>query len=106
MDAKPGDVIEIPAGTYYFDRPLSLEGIPRVTIRGAGKLNTVLSFLGQKVGAEGIRIIADSVILSDLTVQDTKGDAIKIQDATSVTLRNVRTTWSGGPKETNGGYGI
>ncbi len=106
MDAKPGDVIEIPAGTYYFDRPLSLEGISGVTLRGAGKLNTVLSFLGQKVGAEGIRIIADSVVLSDLTVQDTKGDAIKIQDATSVTLRNIRTTWSGGPKETNGGYGI
>jgi len=106
MDAKPGDVIEIPAGTFYFDRPLSLEGIPRVTIRGAGKLNTVISFLGRKVGAEGIRIIADSVILSDLTVQDTKGDAIKIQDATSVTLRNIRTTWTGGPKESNGGYGI
>lgn len=106
MDAKPGDVIEIPAGTYYFDRPLSLEGISGVTLRGAGKLNTVLSFLGQKVGAEGIRIIADSVVLSDLTVQDTKGDAIKIQDGSSVTLRNIRTTWSGGPKETNGGYGI
>ena len=48
MDAKPGDIIEIPAGTFYFDRPLSLEGIPRVTIRGAGKLNTVISFLGQR----------------------------------------------------------
>jgi parallel beta-helix repeat protein len=106
MDAQTGDVIEIPAGTYYFDRPLSLEGVSGVTLRGAGKLNTVLSFLGQKVGAEGIRIIADSAVLSDLTVRDTKGDAIKIQDANSVTLRNVRTTWSGGPKETNGGYGI
>jgi len=106
LDAKPGDVIEIPAGTFYFDRPLSLEGVSGVTLRGAGKTLTVLSFLGQKVGAEGIRISADSVMLSDLTVRDTKGDAVKVQDSRSVTLRNLRTTWGEGPATENGAYGL
>lgn len=103
---QPGDVIEIPAGTFEFDRPLSLDGIANVTIKGAGMDKTILSFKGQKVGAEGLKITADSVTILDLTVLDTKGDCIKIQDSKNVTLRNVKTAWSGGALETNGGYGI
>lgn len=104
--AQPGDVIEIPAGTFEFDRPLSLDGIANVTIRGAGMNETVLSFKGQKVGAEGLRITADSVTIEDLSVLDTKGDCIKIQDSRGVTIRNVKTAWSYGALESNGGYGI
>lgn len=104
--AQPGAVIEIPEGTFEFDRPLSLDGIANVTIRGAGMDKTVLSFRGQKVGAEGLKVTADSVTIADLTVIDTKGDAIKVQDSHGVTFRNVKTTWSGGPRETNGGYGL
>jgi parallel beta-helix repeat protein len=106
IDAKPGDVIKIPAGTYFFDRPLSLDGIPRVTIQGAGRDKTILSFLGQKAGAEGLKITADSVTIQDLTIQDTKGDAIKVQDSKNVTMRRLKTTWSGGAKASNGGYGL
>ncbi|WP_353481354.1 parallel beta-helix domain-containing protein [Haliscomenobacter sp.] len=106
INAKPGDVIKIPAGTHYFDRPLLLDGVKGVTIQGAGKDKTILSFLGQKAGAEGLRITADSVLVQDLTVIDSKGDAIRIQDAKNITLRNVKTTWSGGAKAANGGYGL
>lgn len=104
--AQPGDIISIPAGEYRFDRPLSLDGITGVTIRGAGMHETVLSFQDQKVGAEGVKVTADSVTIEDLTIQDTNGDCIKLQDCTGVTLRNVKTTWSGGAKEANGGYGL
>ena len=104
--ATPGSVIEIPAGTYEFDRPLSLDGIANVTIKGAGMDQTILSFRNQKVGAEGLRITADSVTIADLTVRDSKGDCIKVQDANGLTIQNVRTTWSGGAKESNGGYGL
>lgn len=104
--AQAGDVIEIPEGVFELDRPLSLEGIANVTIKGAGMDKTILSFKMQKVGAEGIRITADSVTISDLTVQDTKGDGIKLQDCQGITLRNIRTTWSGGAKASNGGYGL
>ncbi len=106
LDAKPGDVIQLPEGFFEFDRPLSLDGIAGVTLAGAGIDKTIFSFKYQKAGAEGIKITADSVTLRDFTVQDTKGDAIKLQNCTGVTLLRIKTTWSGGPDESNGGYGL
>ena len=106
INARPGDVVEIPEGRYAFDRPISLDGVANVTIRGAGKEKTVLFFKDQKVGAEGLRITADSVTVESLAIMDTKGDAIKAQDCNGITIRNVRTSWSGGPDEKNGGYGL
>ena len=106
ITAQPGDVVEIPEGEYAFDRPLSLDGIANVTIRGAGMDKTVLYFKDQKVGAEGLRITADSVTVENLAIMDTKGDAIKAQDCNGITIRNVKTSWSGGPDEKNGGYGL
>ena len=35
ITAQPGDVVEIPAGVFEFDRPLSLDGISNITIRRA-----------------------------------------------------------------------
>ncbi len=104
--AQPGDVIEIPAGVFEFDRPLSLDGISNITIKGAGMNETILSFKGQRVGAEGLKIIADSVTIEGLSVLDSKGDCIKIQDSKGVTIRNVKTAWSYGARASNGGYGI
>ena len=106
INAKKGDVIIIPAGYYEFNSQLYLDNASNVTIKGEGIDNTVLSFKNMTVGAEGIKISADSVTVADLTVQDAKGDDIKIQDSYGVTIRNVRTTWSGGPLATNGGYGL
>ena len=106
LDATPGITVQIPEGSFEFDRPLSLDGISNVTIQGAGKDKTILSFKNQKVGAEGLKITADSVTIQDLTILDTKGDGIKIQDSRTVTLRFVKTAWTGGAKASNGGYGI
>ncbi len=106
ITAEPGATIQLPEGKFEFDRPLSLDEISGVTIKGAGMDKTILSFRGQKTGAEGLKITADSVTLTDFTIVDTKGDAIKLQDCKAVTMRNINTTWSGGPKETNGGYGL
>lgn len=106
IDAKAGDVIEIPEGKFEFDRPLSLDGVANVTIKGAGMNKTILSFAKQQAGAEGLKITADSVTIEDLTVQDTKGDAIKMQDCNGITVRNVKTTWTNGALATNGGYGL
>lgn len=106
LDAKPGDTLIIPRGIYSLDRALSLDGVPRVTVRGAGMNETILSFKTQVSGAEGLRITADSILLEDFTVQDTKGDAIKIQGARNIHIRRVQTTWSGGADEKNGGYGL
>src|SRR5690606_28457234 len=58
LDAKPGDVIEIPAGRHALDRSLSLR-VDGVTIRGAGMDKSILSFKGQRSGAEGLVVNAD-----------------------------------------------
>ena len=48
--AQPGDVIDVPAGVFRFDRSLTLN-VDDVTLRGQGMNETVLSFSGQVAGA-------------------------------------------------------
>lgn len=105
IQAQPGDVIEIPAGTHAISRSLSLN-VSGVTIRGAGIDSSVLSFANQVQGAEGLLVNADDFVIEDLAIEDTVGDALKINESNNVTIRNVRTEWTGGPLTTNGAYGI
>src|ERR1035437_4182761 len=105
IQAKPGAVIELPEGTFPMTGTLSLT-VANVTIRGQGIGKTVLSYKGQKTGAAGIQATADHFTLEGLSVQDTKGDGVKINDADGVTIRKVRAEWTGGPNEKNGSYGI
>ncbi len=105
LDAKPGDVIEIPAGIFAFDRSLSLN-VDGVTIRGRGMDQSVLSFKGQVAGAEGLLVTASDFTIEDLAIEDTKGDALKITEGENIIIRRVRTEWTGGPKTSNGAYGI
>ncbi|WP_372013481.1 parallel beta-helix domain-containing protein [Pseudoxanthomonas sp. 10H] len=105
LDARPGDVIEVPAGRYTFDRGLSLR-VDNVTLRGAGQDKSVLSFKGQKAGAEGLLVNADHFTIENLAIEDAKGDGLKINEAEHVTIRGVRVEWTGGPKTANGGYGL
>lgn len=105
IQAKPGAVIELPEGVFNMTGTLSLT-VPNVTIRGKGIGKTVLSYKNQRTGAAGIQATADHFTLEGLTVQDTKGDGVKINDADGVTIRGVRAEWTGGPNERNGSYGI
>lgn len=106
INAKDGDVIEIPEGRFSFTRSLSLNDVPNVTIKGAGMDKTFLSFKEQIDGAEGIRIKADGITVEGFTIEDSKGDAIKIQDSKNVVIRAINATWTEGAKETNGAYGL
>ncbi len=106
LDVTPGATIEIPAGLYKINRSLSLDEMANVTIKGAGMKETILSFLDQNSGAEGLRVTADSITIQDLTVADAKGDAIKLQGCKGVTLERVHTTWTQGTKSSNGAYGL
>ena len=105
LDAKPGDVIEIPEGVFTFDRGLSLS-VDGITIRGQGMDKSVLSFKGQLAGAEGLLVTASDFTIEDLAIEDTKGDALKITEGENIIIRRVRTEWTGGPKTANGAYGI
>jgi parallel beta-helix repeat protein len=105
ITAAPGDVIEIPAGVHAITRSLSLN-VDGVTIRGAGMDESILSFKNQQQGAEGLLVSADDFIIEDLAIEDTVGDALKINESNNVTVRRVRTEWTGGPLTSNGAYGI
>ena len=105
LDAQPGDVIDIPAGTFSFDRSLSLD-VDGVTIRGAGIDDTILSFADQVVGAEGLLVTASDFTIEDLAIEDTIGDALKVNEGENIIIRRVRTEWTGGYSTENGAYGI
>ena len=105
LDAKPGSVIEIPAGSYHLDRGLSLR-VSGVTLKGAGLDKTILSFRHQVAGPEGLLVQASNFTIEGLTLEDSQGDALKINDGENITIRAVRVRWTDGPKTSNGAYGI
>jgi parallel beta-helix repeat protein len=108
INARAGDIIEFGAGRFDFRATLSLD-VSHVIVRGKGPDKTFLSFKdqGQGTGGEGLLVTSkEDVTLQDLTVEDAKGDAIKVQGTNRIIFRNIRAEWTGGPKETNGGYGF
>ncbi|MGD9723045.1 MAG: parallel beta-helix domain-containing protein [Pirellulales bacterium] len=108
IKAKPGDVVEFGAGKFEFTSTLSCD-VNDITIRGQGSDKTTLAFnqQGQGTGGEGILVTSKkNFTIENLAVEDAKGDAIKVNGCDGVTMRKVRVSWNGGPKETNGAYGF
>lgn len=105
LDARPGDTIRIGAGRFDLTDGLSLD-IDRVTVRGAGPDKTILSFKGQLGAGEGLLVTSDEVVLRDFAVEDSRGDGIKSKGADRIVYKNIRVEWTGGPKATNGAYGV
>lgn len=105
LDARPGEVIELPEGKFSFDRSLSL-AVDGVTIRGKGLDKTILSFKDQVAGAEGLLVTANDFTAEDFAIEDTKGDGLKVNQGKNIVIRRVRVEWTGGPKTENGAYGL
>ncbi|MDB4014987.1 right-handed parallel beta-helix repeat-containing protein [Flavobacteriaceae bacterium] len=105
--AKDSATIELSEGHFLFSQSLSMDGKKHITIRGKGMDKTVLSFKGQTKGAEGILITnCNYFTIEDLTIEDAVGDNLKISESKNVTIRNVRTAWTGTISTQNGAYGI
>ncbi|MDV3458153.1 parallel beta-helix domain-containing protein [Sphingomonas sp. HF-S4] len=105
IEAKPGSIIWIGAGRFELTDGLSLD-VDRVTVRGAGPDQTVLSFKGQLGAGEGLLVTSDDVVLRGFAVEDSKGDGIKSKGADRIVYKDIRVEWTGGPKQTNGAYGV
>jgi parallel beta-helix repeat protein len=105
INARPGDVITVPAGVHAVNRGLSLN-VSGVTIRGEGMDKSVLSFKGQIQGAEGLLVNASDFTIEDLAIEDTAGDGLKVNEGRNIVIRRVRTEWTNGPDTGNGAYGI
>lgn len=103
---EDGGTVEFPEGKFLFKKALSMEGKKNVTIKGAGTQKTILSFLGQTEGAEGINISnCQNVTLENFTVQDAKGDNIKLKGCDGVHIHHMNSTWTTGADTSNGNYG-
>ena len=98
-------MIVIPPGRHRLDRVLTLRA-NGVTVRGAGAKASILSFKNQLSGPEGLLVYGNDFTIENLSIEDTKGDRLKINDGENVTIRGVRVAWSDGPQTTNGAYGI
>ena len=107
IEAKNGDTIYLPEGTFGMPGSLSLEGKQDIVIKGAGMDKTILSFKEQKTGAEGMKISnCKRIRLTDFNVQDAKGDCIKAQQVNGLVFKNIKAEWTGKPSAKNGGYAL
>ena len=100
-----GDTLIIKSGYYSFEDGLSLD-VNNVTVIGEGMEETVLDFKNQQSGAQGLSVTSDNVTLQDFSIQDAKGDAIKVKGVTNIKFLRVKTEWTNGPKSENGAYGL
>jgi parallel beta-helix repeat protein len=105
IEVPSGGTVAFGEGTFHLEGDLSLD-VDNVTIKGAGMDATVLSFKGQVNGAQGLLVTGDDFLIHDIAIEDTRGDALKIEGTTGVTIRKTRVEWTSGPNETNGAYGL
>lgn len=105
IDAKSGDVVKLGAGRFVLADGLSLD-VPGVIVKGAGPDKTVLDFTSQKGEGEGLLITSNNVVVRDLGVENPKGNGIKSKGSDGISFINVRVEWTGGPKASNGAYGV
>ena len=107
ITVEDGDTVFIDEGRHNIDATISMEGKKNVTIAGKGPGKTILSFKGQKSGAEGLRIsnCTDITVMS-LSVEDAKGDCIKAMNVKGISFRDVHAKWTGKLSKKNGSYAI
>ena len=103
--AEPGDIIRLTGGIFNLQDSLSLD-VNGVQIEGEGMDQTILNFADQQSGAQGLSVTSDNVTLQDFSVQNAKGDAIKVKGVTNIKFLRVKTEWTNGPSSKNGAYGL
>ena len=107
MLAKDSTVIQLEEGHFIFKSSLILDNKKHFTLRGRGMDKTVLSFKIQENGAEGLKITnSENIILEDFTIEDAVGDNIKITDTKGITIRRIKSAWTGEISKKNGAYAL
>lgn len=104
---QDGDTLHLPAGNFMFTKGLILDGKSNVVIQGKGMDKTILSFLNQTEGAQGFLVTHGSnITLQDFSIEDAKGDNLKVSEVRGINLKRVRSVWAAGPKTENGAYAL
>jgi len=107
IEANDGDTIHLPEGRFEFKRSLSIDDKKNIVLKGKGVDKTIISYKGQIDGAEGFKINrCQNIILQDFTIQDAKGDCIKILNTEKLHMKNLKAEWTGKPSAKNGAYAL
>lgn len=102
-----GDTIRLPEGHFMFTKSLTIDGKKGVVIIGKGMDKTILSWKNQTEGAQGLHVSnSANMVLQDFSVEDAKGDNLKVNDTHGLVLRRIRSAWPEGPKTENGAYAL
>jgi parallel beta-helix repeat protein len=102
-----GDTLFLPEGNFMFTKSLAMEGKSNITIRGKGMDKTILSFKNQIEGAQGLLISnGNNITLEDFSIEDAKGDNLKVSGVNGITFKRIRSVWADGPKTENGAYAL
>lgn len=105
LSIKDSTHIYLEAGNYKFDN-LSIAQANHIRFQGAGHDKTVLDFSEQSSGGEGVRVTdVNSFTIENMTIRDSKGDLLKINNGNDVKILGVHTIWAQADS-TSGGYGI
>ncbi len=115
IEAKSGDYIVLPKGTFKLNTTLTFDGdtdgdqlIARnITIAGYGREETVLDYADATVATDGIFIEnAVGITLQDFSVNEAKNNAIKLKNSNGIHINRIGTVWAGEPDPGNGAYGL
>ncbi len=105
QQAKPGTIIEFPAGNWAFDDEL-IVATSHIVLRGRGPLATTLDFTGQQTGAQGILGTEDGFVIQNMRVLNPKGDGVRVEGADGVVFQGLHVEWNTSPDNLHGAYGI
>lgn len=105
LTAKPGTILQFPAGNWQFTDELIVP-VSHVVLRGAGPQRTTLDFTGQQTGGQGILATEDGFVIQDLRVLNPKGDGVRVEGADGVVFQNVHVEWNTFPENLHGAYGL
>jgi parallel beta-helix repeat protein len=107
ITAADGDTIHLPEGHFMFTKSITLDGKKNILVKGKGLDKTILSWKNQTEGAEGLHISnGKNIVLEDFSIEDAKGDNLKVNDTQGITFRRIRSAWADGPKTENGAYAL
>lgn len=107
ITVEDGGTIELPEGNFMFTKSLAMDGKSNILIKGRGMDKTRLSFKNQTEGAQGLLIShGANIVLEDFSIEDAKGDNLKVSEVKGITFRRIRSVWADGPKTENGAYAL
>jgi len=126
LTATPGTIIQLAPGRHVMNGTITVE-TSHVIVRGAGMVlpaadgsydtscpgspgehcGTVLDYLGQGFGSQGILVFGDHFAIEHLTILNTRGDGVKTQDTTGSRFAFVHVNWPDVPDLLDhGAYGL